>query len=260
MRSKTGIFLMVGLVVSLSVLATMAQAEEPKAQLYLVDDVVVKPSMLMEHEAAMKEMIALTAKHNYPFPWYAYSTDDFHYYYVMPVEDFADVDKLFNTWGEVMAKAGNEFQAMFKNFFSSMEYYKDSFVRHRPDLSYMPEKPRLTPEEAGFMFWGQCYVIPGKQQEFEEIFKKWVNLYKSKNIPDAWDTFMGDIGTDMPFYFWGAGAKSPVDFWTQDEKGTKEMGEEEVMKLGQKTMALLRKFEIKTGRFRPELSYMPEEK
>jgi len=80
-----------------------------------------------------------------------------------------------------------------------------------------------------------------------------VDLYKSKNISNGWNTFIGDIGTDMPFYFWTASGKSAADFWSQGEKETKILGEEEVMKLEQKDMALYRKYESKTGRPRPDL-------
>lgn len=261
MGGKVSVFLMVGLMVSLCTLTILAQAEEQKAQLFFVEEVVVKPSMLSVYEAAIKEMVAYSSNHKYQYPWYAYSTNDFHYYYVFPMENLSEIENIFKAWGEISKIVPEEqLQTMMKNYQGTYEYYKYGVFRQRPDLSYTPESPRLKPEEANFMYWGFCYLLPGKEKEFEENSKKWVDLYKSKNISNGWNTFIGDIGTDMPFYFWTASGKSAADFWSQGEKETKILGEEEVMKLEQKDMALYRKYESKTGRPRPDLSYIPKEK
>jgi len=62
----------------------------------------------------------------------------------------------------------------------------------------------------------------------------------------------------MPLYFWVFAAKSLADFSSQDEKYVKMMGEDKVKALQSKTSSLLRKWETKTGMFRPDLSYIPK--
>lgn len=260
MRCKVSLFLMLGLVVSLCSLTTLVQAEEKKAQLYFVEEIVIKPSMVDKYEAHTKEALELCEKYGIPFPFYAFTTDDFHYYFVWPIESYASLDSLFKSIGEWVVKMGDEnWQALVKSGEGTYEYMKWSIIRHKPDLSYKPEKPRLKPEEANFMVWIFCYIQPDKEREFEELCKEWVALYKRKNIPEKFDTYIGDIGTDMPFYFWEGRAKNAIDFYSQDEKEQEIFGGEH-MELWSKTRATLRKFEFKTGWFRPDLSYMPKEK
>ncbi len=79
MRSKISIVLIVGFVVSLCALATLAQEKEQKAQAYCLLDVAVKPSMIAEYEAAVKVYLPLNAEYKATYPWYAFSVEDFHY-------------------------------------------------------------------------------------------------------------------------------------------------------------------------------------
>jgi hypothetical protein len=149
--------------------------------------------------------------------------------------------------------------ALMRSYHPTYEYSKYVLFRHKPDLSYKPEKPRLKPEEANFMIWTYCYVQPGKEREFEEICKDLVALYKRNNIPEEIHGYAGDIGTDMPLYLWTGRAKSAIDFYSQDEKEQEIFGKEHSM-LWNKALSTLRKFEFKTGWFRPDLSYIPKEK
>ena len=259
MKGKILISLMVGLVVTLWAVTALAQAEERKAQLFFVEDVVVKPSMAAEYEAVMKEVVTLCTKHKFPYPFYAYSTDDFHYYFVYPVENFADIDNLYKAFGELGKKMGAEqWQGLMKRFAGTFEYYQYSVIRYLLEFSYTPEKSRLKPEEENFVFWEFFYIPFGKEIEFAEICQEWVELYKSKNIPDGWSTYVGDIGTEIPTYIVVLWGKSAADYFSQLEKTVELLGEEG-QALVKKTMDLCRRYETKTGMRRPDLSYTPKE-
>jgi hypothetical protein len=52
---------------------------------------------------------------------------------------------------------------------------------------------------------------------------------------------------------------SAADLWSQAEKRHQAMGKE-LPDLWWKAMDTIRKFEFKTGWFRPDLSYIPKEK
>lgn len=248
-------------VVSLCASTTFAQGEEQKAKSYVVMEFVIKPGKIADFEASWKEGIDECKRHHYYLPIYTYSMDDFHFYAFYPVPLYSGIDDFFHAYAEFVKKIGMEkLQKIHEREYASIYYYRMFLIRYKADLSYAPESPRLKQEEANFMYWPFCYVQPGKESEFEKICKEWVDLDKSVNRPNGWDTYVGDIGTDMPFYFWTARARSAADFWSQDEKYVKKVGEEKLMKLWSKTMALLRKFEYKTGWFRPDLSYIPKEK
>lgn len=109
MKSKVSIILVVGFAASLFSLTALAQAGEQKSQLFAVWDVVVYPSKFMEFEAPRKEFVALLTKHECPFPMTVYRTNDFHYYFLIPIEDLAGLDKVVNYFGKLAEKAGKEY-------------------------------------------------------------------------------------------------------------------------------------------------------
>ena len=259
MRGKVLISLMVGLVVTLWAVTTLPQAEEQKAQLFLIEQVVVKPSKVAEYEAHVKEALDLCYKYKFPYPFHSASTDDFIYYFLFPVENFADIDNLYKAFGELEKKIGAEqLQAMIKRTIGTFEYGQYSVFSYLPELSYTPEKPRLKPEEVIFRLWEFAYIKLGKEKELEGNIKDWVELYKSENMPDGWWTYVGVIGTEMPLYVFVMGAKSAADYYSQGEK-TQELLGEEYKALSDKFLTTIRKLELKTGRFRPDLSYTPKE-
>jgi hypothetical protein len=64
---------------------------------------------------------------------------------------------------------------------------------------------------------------------------------------------------DLPAYLVAFSAKSAADQETHYERIIESLGEEAVALL-QKMFSLTRELDIKTGWFRPDLSYMPKEK
>ena len=261
MRDEISVFLMVGIVISFCSLTTLAKAEEQKAQSYVAVEWILKPGKAGDFEASWKEGVDECKKQNYYLPIYAYSMDDFHFCALYPVEIYSGIDDFSRAYIDHAKKMGMEkLQKIREPEYASIEYSRVFLIRYRSDLSYIPDKPRLKPEDANFIYIALCYVKPGKENEFEKICKERVTLDKSINRADGYDTFVGDIGTEMPFYFWVARTKNPADFWRQDEEYAKKAGEEKIMELWNRTIALCRKLEYKTGWFRPELSYIPKEK
>jgi hypothetical protein len=260
MKSKISIVLVVSFVVILCSSTLLAQEKEQKEQLFNVDDYVVNPSMVDEFEAGLKEWVAICAKHKFPYFWNAYSTADFHFYFVWPVENYADIDNMYKAFDELEKKVGEEqMQTLLKRFEGTYEYFNSSMYYLIPERSYTPESPRLKPEEINYLRWGFYYLKPGKGGAFAENDKEWIALHKQKNIPDGYNIYVGDIGTDVPVVVLVTWGKNAADYFTQGAKNEKTLGEE-AQALYKKEQALLRKYESKTGRPRPELSYIPEEK
>jgi len=260
MKRKISIFLMVGFVVILCALTTLAQTEEQKDQLLFVNEFTVKPSMVKEFEACLKEIVALSTQHKYPYSQMAYSINDFHYILVYPLENYADItswDKATNALREKMGE--EQWQALWKRMANSYEYYHSSMVYLILKLCYTPENPRLKSEEGNFIFWDIYYLHPGKEKEFEEIIKKWISLCKSKDITERFNILQGDIGTDNPVYAFSIIAKDAADFYAHNAKMWEMLGKEGEM-LYEKGLPLIRKNEVKQGWIRPDLSYKPEEK
>jgi hypothetical protein len=131
------------------------------------------------------------------------------------------------------------------------------FWYFRPDISFLPEKERLKPEEIGFYTWDFVWITPGKEEEFEAVNKEWIALSKAKDARDPFLTYMGGLVTKMPVYVWFEYGRSAADYAVTEEEFWKAMGEEGAA-LSKKTRALIEKIDTKTGRYRPDLSYSPK--
>ena len=83
-------------------------------------------------------------------------------------------------------------------------------------------------------------------------------MYAKKGISYAFNTYVGDVGTDMPYLFYSISAKDEVDFWTKHYATMNTLGAE-AGELWGKTEALLRGVDQLTGQFREDLSYYPSE-
>jgi hypothetical protein len=257
MKTKIFVVLLVLLLGACCFLPAVAQAQAQKAQLYYVYDFVAKPAMVAKFEASVKLRIELGS----PTPWSAFSTDDFHYYFLTPIQNYAGIDSMDKVDNEWAGKIGKEkLDSLMKSTEGTFEYLKAGVIRFLPELSYAPKVPSAEPEEGNFMYWGFANVEFGKGKEFRDILKQWVALYDSNKVPMGWNTFVGVVGVEVPLYILANRGKSPAQYWAEDEKAMKTIGETKVTELYKKTMALCRKFESKTGWARPELSNKPKAK
>jgi len=260
MKKRQPILLILGLALFLGAWPAHVRSQETQPQLYLIGDFLVDVSRAAEYETALKELMGNLEKHAFPFPIHIDSTDDGHYYALYPMKSYADVDGWFKAWDELAQKMGPEnVQAIHGRIVAAEIERVYTFWRFRPDISFLPEKERLKPEEIGYYTWDYVWLIPGKEAEFEAVNKEWIALSKAKKARDPFLTYVGDLGTKMPVYVWIEYGKSASDYTATEEKFWKAMGEEGAA-LSKRTRALIKKMESKTGRYRPDLSYLPKNK
>jgi hypothetical protein len=247
--------LFLGLTLCLGFFSAASRSEDAQPQLYLTGDFLVDTSRVAEYEAAFKEILANLETHGFPFRLDTYSTDDHHYYVVYPLKNYADVDLWLEGWAELGRKMGPENLRALQARVAAGEIERVyRFWSYRPDISFLPEKERLRPEEIGYYTWDFVSLIPGKEPDFEAANKEWVALSAAKKARDPFLTYRGDLGTRMPVYVWVEYGRSAADYAATEEKFWRAMGEEGAA-LSKKTRALIRKMESKTGRYRPDLSY-----
>lgn len=111
--------------------------------------------------------------------------------------------------------------------------------------------------EKPYFRFGYCYVILGYEKEFEENWKKCMEPFREHNISIGVNLYEGVLGTENPFYLWGETYENEVDMATTRAKAFETMGGA-LDTLWPETVKLLRKIEYKTGWYRPELSYIPQ--
>ena len=235
-------------------------AEEQKPQLYYLYDVVAKPAKYMEYESAIKQLISAHTKHGFPFPYSIYSTNDFHYFVLIPISNYASIDEFLKAANDVSNKMGEDkYQELMGKFAGTFKYERIGVYTHRPDLSYTSEVSELKPEDINFYYYHLYYVEVGKQQDMEKIVKEWIKLYRTSKANRGWDWWVGGLGSDMPYFCAAQPGKSASDYFNLEAKDNELQGQENE-KLWEKTMSLCRNYEMKIGRPRPDLSYTPKTK
>jgi hypothetical protein len=259
MKSKVAICVLLGFMVGLCALTTWAQAEKSEPQLWFMGHNVIKPSMVNELEADLKEMVGYCKEHNFQYPWYTLMTDDYHIYYAIPIKDKNAVDEISRTWEELAEKVGKPWQDMMKDYWDCYDSVDSFLIRHRPELSYNPEKEEGEQEEANFHAWHIDYIKPGKQAEYEVIHKEWVAMNKRNNHPSAYNVFAGELGLEGPVYIGMARGKNIQQWYTQYYKFWETVGKEG-QERNMRRRKLIKKHETKHLWYRPDLSYEIEKK
>jgi hypothetical protein len=234
-----------------------AQAPGDWPALFLMEDFLVDVSRAAEYETALKDLVTELKRYGFPFRFDTYATDDGHYYLIYALEGFADVDRWLGAWRKTSQAMGQAtFQALRARLFGPMIESAYRFWRFRTDLSFLPSKERLKPEEIGHYTWDFVWVIPGKEAEFEALNREWAALCAAQRARDPFLTYAAELGTNGPAYAWFEYGKSPADYAAAEEGFWNLLGDAGA-DLAKRTRALIRRMESKTGRYRPDLSFAP---
>lgn len=257
MRRNVVLSLVVAALLGLWTSALVAQEGAPQGQLFQVTQVKVKPSMVQQYEAGVKALFAEYAKQKMSFPIFCFVSEDFIYGFGTPAENFAALDRQEEETAKLSQELGEKLQQMRKRYQDASEYTNVWVVQQRPDLSYSPESPRLTPEEETFAHSAYYHVQRGAEAQAEAIAKEWAALFKKNDISDGFVVFQAVMGTELPLYIVGRPGKSAQDYYAQNEKIDALLGEEGAA-MNAKTFAIVRSFETQNVTTRPDLSYIPE--
>jgi hypothetical protein len=248
------------LAVLLAVLMTaafigFAEDEAPERRLIIVHEAFVNPDRSADHEALIKEFLALKIGHSMPFA--TFMIEDGRYFYATPLDGYAGIEAFEAAWTETMGKMGEEKMAEFTAKSEGVtDHHHDSLWWERLDLSYVYDDMDDEMEGANFRFWGWFYGKPGHEMQIEEYFKKYVALYRKHDLDMGWYTYMGSIGTDAPVYVWLEFGDSEASYLAKREATAKKLGDEATnLWLGMQEHARGLRFD--RGFYRPELSYTP---
>ena len=117
---------------------------------------------------------------------------------------------------------------------------------HR-ELSFAPEKPRVSSDQAEFYGWSFFYIKPGFENQFMELAKEVLALCKAKGAVDAYNFFASELGRDLPIAMSAGRDMSAEDLKLNGKKFWETLGEEG-QALWTKGEALCRKVENISGR------------
>ncbi len=238
---------------------TIAQDEAPKDQLYLLHQDVIKVDMVDQYEATVAKEVELWKKHKLDLEirW-ASQTDDNEYYYVTPIDNMGDIDKMDAVWAKFTEAAGDAYAKVNEGYEGTYVYHRNMVWRWSAELSYIPENRRVAPKDITFIHWDNYFIKEGKFDEAKEVMLKYKDLIASNNVADPYGVWICELGGDIGWIVVTRNAESSVGFYTQATQRREEMGEE-FNKLWAEFSPLLKKFEHRNGMPRPEFTYRPGE-
>lgn len=259
MKIKASLVLVAASLIGFCQFATNAPAQESKPQLYVVWDAIVYPDKHTEYEAGKAELIKLYRKHDFPWAWEVYRTDDFHYYFLMPIDNLAQLDKYFEFSEHIMEKAGTDYAAIIKRLSGTYESETMGTLMLRPDLSYHPEKPMVASTDWKYIEWSYYYLRPGMEIAAEKLAAEWRAYFKKQGINDVVNVFTSLMWSDLPVWVIATGAESEEAFHTQAAIKAANQNDD-YLALTKMTMDGCRKYERRRGESVPELSYYPKQR
>jgi len=259
MRKNYCCYVILFLIIIIVPTQLLAQSDNQKSDLVLVEDITIKSSMRTEFEKITKELVTLYKEIDFPYQFTVFYSFELHYIFLFPFNNHSDIDNIWAEAGKLHKdnNYGEKFTNLMSKFMNCTDNIKLTMLQRRVDLSYYPDEHRLKKDEVRFLNWDIMYIHPEKQMEFEKVLKEWRDLVASKNIPQQVDSFMGGVGWETPVFIGSAYGKSASDFYAINENLWDQLGEhgKELLKKGR---PLHRKREVLQGVIRPDLSYIVE--
>jgi hypothetical protein len=248
----------------LLVIGTQANSyAQQEPQWWVVREQAVRPEKVIDFVAGVSEQFAEAAKHRIPFANVdAWGSNDFHYYFAIPIGGLDAIDDLAAAWAKFRAdlklKMGDEaFARMMKKLEGTVEYDRYFVFFWRPDLSYYPATPRLKAGERLFLQWQYWYIKDDLVAEAETAAKELVKLFKDRGISELMEVSEGLLGADLPVYFAAYRGKDAADYYTHDPDRT--LGnDKDYQALLARLYRATRKLERVNLDYQPALSYHPE--
>lgn len=217
----------------------------------------VKPSMLMQYEAIAKKFNDACKTHNPQTSWATGVRSDLKYFYITPIENFADMDK--RPFTEMAKAMGDEFGKMFEEFDKCYDSHTSFTLSLAEDLTYMPEGISMTQEGQNYRKWYYIYFTPSNASKVREGMKAVKDLYQSKNSKEYYRVYRNGFGTPEDFYLVAISAKDEIDFATKSKTNEATLGtKEEVWEVFSKVMNYASRMEEFSGEMRPDLAYAPK--
>ncbi|MFB3784746.1 MAG: hypothetical protein ACE15F_00110 [bacterium] len=236
--------------------------EEPEPQIFLLMRDDVKVGQEEAYIAAAKEINEMFKQGNWPYASLAFRYLS-SFYYAMPIEGFAALDKGMEAFQKVEQAVGSEkFKALMTQNAENILSSSTMIIVSHPELSYMPDEAVF---EFDIMKSFNVYVVtyyfkPEAGFEIPGIFKEALALHKSKK--SRLDYFVYEVlfGPDTPAYMVAIQTQDLPQFLEENPKDMALLGPEYAAFLKKNAPLVRRIEEMMHVEFLPDLGYFPEGK
>ena len=259
MKAKISGVLAACFILGLLPLAMNGQAPEKRFQLFLLNDELVKPSMKGEYYEAAKKWVAFMKDQGFPYPFNTFWTRDNHVYWIIPIQSYADIDKIMEESNKIREKSPEAAKAIEDAFKGTYETSRICIYALDYKYSMIGKEEAGESEEETFIFFDTYYFEPGCHAEINKIFDEMKAFVADKEIIQSWYFYWGMMGTDNPVLVGAATAKNEIAFFERNAKMWEALGKEGG-KIKQKMMKYVTKQEQKRAWLQKELLYTPIKK
>jgi hypothetical protein len=235
--------------------------DQPKDQLFYIHEEVAKIDKMDQYDRANREFTQMMYDLKLDVPSIrASQTDDLHFFYLVPLENYADIDKLNGTFNEMMGKADkDQLMKTLVEGAGATEYTREMVFRRSGKLSYSPERTnKLDMSKEVFVHWDFYTFKPEDRRQVMELGAKIAKLYADKKIPTPYTVWLAEMGEHNNLIVVTTLAKDAVSFYEQNDKDNAVLGKE-MEDLWNQMLPMLEHFEHKNGHTRPDLSYIKSE-
>ncbi|MCF7569111.1 hypothetical protein L3X37_12150 [Sabulilitoribacter arenilitoris] len=216
----------------------------------------VKPSKFMVYEKIAKEFNAACVKHNLQTNWFAAMSNDFKYFYVTPIENFAELDK--NPMADMAKAMGDKFGELFDRFDKCYDSHGTYIILKDDELSYASAEAAESSEPQNYRKWIYIYYKPKNSKKIREGMKAVKALHKSKGSKTYYNIYRNGYGQIESYYLVSIPAKNEIDSATSGKANEEVLGPDRWDTFS-KVMNYASRIEEYSGEMRPDLSYSPKE-
>ena len=237
------------------ILITGLMVQSSRAQqpvFFAVFEEMVSPADLVAFNKVQQETVDLWNKYNLNVTISCYATDESSYYWVMPMQNFASMDAMFEKSADFMKKA-KEQEGFDGSGFRDLSTSNFMYIRWVPDLSYHPDGNRGQTADRSYVEWSFCYLKQGHEKQASEAIKKYIDFYNKTGEKYEWDVFEGMLGNDLPVWVLMVSDSDPVAM-RQTEKKLNDKYSKDFEGMWTEFTKHVRRLENKTGWFKPEWS------
>jgi len=232
-------------------------AQEMKDQMFIIHEEVARVDMGDKYESTSKEWVKLMTDAGLDLPYIqASQRDDGHYYYIIPIANYAEIDKMQGIFNSAAEKIGKDKWSKFMvENNSTIESSKDFVATRSAKYSYLPNNPRTKQEDIKFIHWMFFKYKMENRKEIMDILTEWKELYEDKNINSGYQIWLIELGMDNNMIALTEGYKDGADFYTTTKEDNALM-EKEASALWAKMAPFITSVENKYGSARPDLGYV----
>lgn len=228
--------------------------EKPSQQSYLrIVQYVVPPGKADAFHSVAQQVVDQLAELESTASFVCMRSEQVTFSFILPMNTIGDRARQTGALVEAGRALGEEWSSQAAE---SIDYMNEFLVVVRPELSYIPENPRLSPEETQFIHFDFHYLDFGTDRVAEATAKEYAALHKKVGCDTGFTVYEVVGGMELPILIVATGAKDVADYYTNQQRVRKQLGSE-VAAIAEKRDSVIRRIEQVDSTILPELSYQP---